>query len=148
MTTQAPVLTSMRQRPRSGRREASCPRSGPVEGVWGNREVSPASAECTRAAGERCVSSQPRPDRELAGARLDLLEQEPALAARDDRPLGSRGDDRAGRRRVVELDRPRAPDDDLLAAEERERPGVGPRLRPYPVVQVWRARLPVDDPVR
>jgi hypothetical protein len=29
-----------------GRRAAPCPRSGPVEGVWGNREVPPARASC------------------------------------------------------------------------------------------------------
>ena len=42
---------------------------------------------------------------------------------------------------------PRAPDDHLLVAEERERAGIRPRLRAHPVVEVRRARLPVDDPV-
>ena len=78
---------------------------------------------------------------------LHLLEHEPALAAGDHGRSPSMRDHGPGGGRLVELHRPRAPDDDLLVAEEGERARVGPRLRAHPVVEVRRARLPVDDPV-
>jgi hypothetical protein len=43
----APVLLRLVRRGSDPARSA-CPRSGPVEGVWGNREVSPAPIECAR----------------------------------------------------------------------------------------------------
>ena len=87
------------------------------------------------------------PTSRRAGAGLDLFEEERALSARDDRPLVAARHDRARRSRSAVLDGTGAPDDDLLVAEERERPGIRPRLRADPVVEVGRARLPVDDPV-
>ena len=58
---------------------------------------------------------------------------------RDDRPRG--GLARKGHRA-------RRPHDHLVLAEIGKRAGIGPRLGAHPVVQVRRARLPVDDPVR
>src|SRR5262245_23241426 len=45
-----------------------------------------------QAEGERC-SSEARPHHELSPVGLDLLEQETAFAARDDRPVGAHIDD-------------------------------------------------------
>src|SRR5688572_20697732 len=81
--------------------------------------------------------------------RLELLEQERALAAGDDRPFvahlehGPRGP-----RPPFGDNRARAPDDDPLLPVEGEGAGVGARLRTNPVVETRCPCLPVDDPVR
>src|SRR6059036_1282383 len=64
-----------------GRRGAPCPRSGPVEGVWGNREVSPACAQASttgfpprpRAEGKRCSCALPDLPADLLVAVADAL---------------------------------------------------------------------------
>src|SRR5262245_36203995 len=50
----APTMTRPRTAVRAWKfvrtaRAAGCPRSGPVEGVWGNREVPPATTRASRA---------------------------------------------------------------------------------------------------
>src|ERR687888_2082630 len=93
------------------------------------------------------ASSESRPDRYFRRT-LYLLEHEPALPAGDDRLLAVARDHGSRRSILVELDRPRPPDNELLVPEVRERAGVRPRLRAHPVVEVGRPRFPVDDPVR
>src|SRR5207253_11375697 len=58
---------SLKKGAREGRRAPSCPRSGPVEGVWGNREVPPARtcepltrASRRRATVMRCTPAGPQ----------------------------------------------------------------------------------------